>query len=97
MSNPILVFKIDPEREYEYLRMFIESGSPEFALLPDDIQEQVTKSGIALMHGEIRDLINSEWRKVEQKYFKFISQVVGEDWEFPEYYCFGSVLSYSNY
>lgn len=119
MAIPRLTFKIDPEREYQYLKMYIEElDSPEFALLPDEIRDEVTKSGMESRHDEIINLINFEWennfnnngkiiedfksrenqwRKVGRQYFEFISGITEASWEFPEYYCFGSVLSYANF
>jgi hypothetical protein len=100
-------FEINPEKEYEYHRLFCNTpgfgGMSIFAFNSIDEKARIIKKINNFWDNEDKVLIKkieAEWKLIEKDYFKLIAEITETPWLFETYHAyflaFSTVIGFSN-
>ncbi|MFA7301599.1 MAG: hypothetical protein WC069_04770 [Candidatus Shapirobacteria bacterium] len=100
-------FEINPEKEYEYHRLFCNNhgfeGMSIFSFTPIKSKTRIIKKINGFWDDDDRKLIKkieSEWRLIEKDYFKLFEDITGISWLYKNYYAyflaFSPTIGFSN-
>lgn len=104
---PTVKFEIDPEKEYEYHRLFQNSqgfeGMSIFSFTPIKNKNRIIKKTTNFWDDDDKKLIKkieSEWKLIEKDYFKLFENITEVPWLYKTYHAyflaFSPTIGFSN-